>query len=79
MSMGVLSDGGSYGVPAGLMYSFPVRISADRSWEIVGGLTISEFARERMEATAAELIEEKEIAVDFLDSASSATAKEGKL
>lgn len=78
VSMGVLSDGGSYGVPAGLMYSFPVRISADRSWEIVGGLTISEFARERMEATAAELLDEKEIAVDFLESAS-ATAKEGKL
>ena len=65
--MGVLSDG-SYGVPKDIVYSFPVRIKSDGSFEIVQGLTISDFAREKMELTAKELVEEKEAAVEFLTS-----------
>ena len=63
--MGVVSDG-SYGIPKDLVYSFPVRINTDRSYEIVQGLTISDFAREKMEVTAKELTEEKNAAADFL-------------
>ena len=57
-SAGVLSDG-SYGVPEGLIFSFPVT-SRNGAWEIVQGLELSPFARERIDATAAELVEERE-------------------
>ena len=57
-SAGVLSDG-SYDVPEGLMFSFPVT-SRHGSWELVQGLELSPFARERIDATAAELVEERE-------------------
>ena len=67
MSMAVMSDG-SYGMPEGVVYSFPVRTAADHSWEIVKDLSISDFAREKMEKTAQELVEEKETALSFLTS-----------
>jgi malate dehydrogenase len=57
-SMAVVSDG-SYDVPEGLIYSFPVT-TKDGEWEIVQGLEIDEFSRGRMDATAAELIEERD-------------------
>ncbi|QLQ11965.1 MAG: malate dehydrogenase [Nocardioidaceae bacterium] len=58
VSMAVRSDG-SYDIPEGLIYSFPVT-TKDGNWEIVGGLEINEFSREKMDATAAELIEERD-------------------
>jgi malate dehydrogenase len=58
VSMAVASDG-SYGVPEGLVYSYPVTTSGG-SWEIVQGLEINDFSRARMDATAAELTEERE-------------------
>ena len=57
MSMAVRSDG-SYGVPEGLIYSFPVT-TRDGDWEIVQGLEIDDFSRGRMDATAAELEDER--------------------
>lgn len=66
-SMGVISDGNSYGIPNDLMYSFPVRIK-NRKWEIVEGLSISDFARSKMDATANELVEERDVASEFLSS-----------
>ncbi|XP_071799837.1 malate dehydrogenase, cytoplasmic-like [Asterias amurensis] len=64
VSMGVFSDG-SYGIPEGLIYSYPVKISG-KEWSIVQGMEISDFAREKMDATAKELMEEKEAALSFL-------------
>jgi len=58
VSMGVVSDG-SYGIEAGLIYSFPVAINADHSYSIVQGLQVDDFAREKMDATMKELLEEK--------------------
>jgi malate dehydrogenase len=58
VSMAVCSDG-SYGVPAGLMSSFPVTI-ADGRWSIVQGLEINEFSQARIDKTVAELEEERE-------------------
>jgi malate dehydrogenase len=58
VSMAVPSDG-SYGVAEGIVYSFPVRCK-DGRWEIVQGLDISDFSRERMQATEAELLEERD-------------------
>ena len=64
VSMAVPSDG-SYGVPEGIVYSFPVRCQ-DGRWEIVQGLEISDFSRERMKATEAELLEERDGVKDLL-------------
>jgi malate dehydrogenase len=58
VSMAVVSDG-SYDVPEGLVYSYPVTTSAG-SWEIVQGLEIDDFSRGRMDATANELVEERD-------------------
>ena len=56
-SAGVVSDG-SYGVPAGLVSSFPVT-SEGGDWQIVEGLEIDEFSRARIDASVAELAEER--------------------
>lgn len=58
VSMGVLSDG-SYGIQEGLIYSFPCRCK-NGQWEIVQGLEINEFSREKMQATEQELAEERD-------------------
>jgi malate dehydrogenase len=70
VSMAIASDG-SYDVPAGLIYSFPVTC-AQGEWKIVQGLlsrmrrfvdilgwSVSEFSRKKLEATTTELLEEK--------------------
>jgi len=54
----VHSDG-SYGIPEGLVYSYPVT-TKDGDWEIVQGLEIDDFSRGKMDATAAELVEERD-------------------
>ncbi len=58
VSMGVPSDG-SYGIPKGLIFSFPV-ICKNGDYEIVKGLEIDEFGQSKIDATQAELEEEKE-------------------
>jgi malate dehydrogenase len=63
VSMAIPSDG-SYGIAEGIIYSFPVRC-ANGQYEIVQGLDISDFSRERMSATEQELIEERD-AVEHL-------------
>jgi malate dehydrogenase len=67
-SMGVWSDG-SYGIPKDLIYSVPVYIKPGGSWTLVKGLKSSDFAKEKMEATAKELVEERDMAVAFLSTA----------
>lgn len=57
VTMGIPSDG-SYGIPEGVMYGFPVTC-ADGRYEIVQGLPIDEFSRERMALTLKELEEER--------------------
>jgi len=57
VSMAVASDG-SYGVPEGLIYSYPVTTSGG-NWEIVEGLEVNDFSRRKMDATAAELFDER--------------------
>jgi malate dehydrogenase len=58
VSMAVVSDG-SYGVPEGLISSFPVT-TKDGAWEIVQGLEIDDFSRGRIDASTAELADERE-------------------
>lgn len=57
VSMAVPSDG-SYGIPEGIVYSFPCRCKGGK-WSIVQGLEISEAARKMMDATAKELQDEQ--------------------
>jgi malate dehydrogenase len=64
-SAGVVSDG-SYGIPAGMIYSFPLRSGDGRSWSIVQGLPIDDDARKRLDASAAELQAERDAVKDLL-------------
>jgi malate dehydrogenase len=64
VSMAVPSDG-SYGIADGVIYSFPCT-TKDGAYEIVQGLDTSDFSRERMDATDAELREEREAVADLL-------------
>jgi len=57
VSMAIPADG-SYGVEPGIVFSFPVRCSAG-AYEVVQGLKIDDFSRERMAATETELREER--------------------
>ena len=60
--MGVPSTG-VYGIEKDLIYSFPVRIT-DGKATIVDGLDINDFAREKMDITMKELVEEKNAALE---------------
>jgi len=64
VSMAVPSDG-SYGIPEGYMFSFPVKCSGGK-YEIVQGLNVDDFSRSKLDLTLAELKEEKESAFAFL-------------
>ncbi|MGH3690117.1 MAG: malate dehydrogenase [Microbacterium sp.] len=57
-SAGVVSHG-EYGVPEGLISSFPVR-SVDGEWQIVEGLELTDWARTRVDVSVAELLQERE-------------------
>jgi malate dehydrogenase len=59
-SVCVVSDG-SYGVPAGLVSSFPVASDGNGGWSIVQGLDVNPFLREKIAATVKELEGEREI------------------
>jgi malate dehydrogenase len=64
VSMGIPSDG-SYGIPEGVIYSYPV-ICRGGQYEIVQGLDIDAFSRARMDATLKELLEERDGVKDLL-------------
>ena len=57
-SAAIMSDG-SYFVPEGLISSFPVTSTGGR-WQIVQGLEVDEFSRRRIDASVAELVEERD-------------------
>lgn len=63
-SMAVPSDG-SYGIPEGLVYSFPVTCK-NGEWSIVQGLSIDDYSRAKMIATQKELEEERDAVLKIL-------------
>lgn len=65
VSMAVLSDG-SYGIKQGLYFSFPVRCSGNGEYEIVSDLKMDSFSTKYINATEAELMAEREEAIDIL-------------
>jgi malate dehydrogenase len=64
-SAAVVSDG-SYGIPAGLIYSYPLVSKGKSAWSIVPGLPIDEEARQRLDASAAELVSERDAVKELL-------------
>jgi len=64
VSMGIPSDG-SYGVPEGVIYGFPVTCR-NGQYERVKGIEISAFSRARMDATHKELLEERDAVKDLV-------------
>ena len=64
VSMAVPADG-SYGIAAGVVFSYPVSVS-NGDYRIVQGLALDEFSRQRLDATYAELREEREGVKDLL-------------
>jgi malate dehydrogenase len=64
-STAVVSDG-SYGIPSGLIYSFPLTSRGDGAWSIVPNVPIDEDARKRLDASAAELVSERDAVKDLL-------------
>jgi len=63
VSMAIPSDG-SYGVPEGLMSSFPVTTS-DGEYSIVQGLDIDDYSRAKIDASVAELAEERDTVAEL--------------
>ena len=63
VSMAVVSDG-SYGVPEGLISSFPVT-TKDGNWTVVTGLEIDEFSRGRIDKSTAELADERKAVTEL--------------
>jgi malate dehydrogenase len=63
-SVAVCSEG-SYGIEQGLISSFPVRVRSGK-WEIVQGLPINDFSRAKIDASVAELKEEKSLVSDLI-------------
>lgn len=57
-SVAVSSDG-SYGIPTGMIFSFPIVSKGNAQWEIVKGLELAPFSKEKIAATLKELDEEK--------------------
>jgi malate dehydrogenase len=64
VSMAVPSDG-SYGIPEGVIYSYPVTCK-NGEYSIVQGLSVSDFSREKMSATHKELLEERDGVKDLI-------------
>lgn len=63
-SVAVSSDG-SYDIPEGLMFSFPIR-SDGQNWTIVQGMELNEFSQQKVDATKQELLEEQEAVQELL-------------
>lgn len=57
VNMAVVSKG-EYGVPEGLVFSFPVTVEQGR-WTIVPNLAVDDFAKEKIQLTTKELEEER--------------------
>jgi malate dehydrogenase len=64
-SAAIVSDG-SYGIPAGLIYSYPLTSPGDGTRAIVTGVTIDDEARGRLDASAAELVSERDAVKELL-------------
>ena len=65
-STAILADGNPYGVPDGIIFSFPVRTDGSGALHIVEGLELSAYAQEKLRISAEELQKEREAVADLL-------------
>ncbi len=65
VSMAVPSSG-QYGVPEGIIFSFPCRVGVNGQWSVVEGVEFDAFGQEKVQATLAELQEEAAVIQDLL-------------
>ncbi|TVQ99878.1 MAG: malate dehydrogenase [Deltaproteobacteria bacterium] len=65
VSMAIPSDG-SYGIPEGLIFSFPCRITAPWTYEIVQGIELNDFSQAALAKTTEELVSERDAVKDML-------------
>ena len=65
-SVAVCSDGKHYGVEKGLITSFPIHTEDGKQWTIVSGLPINDFSRSRIDASNAELHEERALVSELI-------------
>lgn len=65
-SAAIPSDGNPYGIPDGLIYSFPLRSPGDGTVTMVEGLELSDYAREKLWTSAEELQNERDAVSDIL-------------
>lgn len=66
-SAAVPSDGNSYDVPGGLIFSFPVRSDGNGGYEINKDVSLSEYAKTKISKTVKELMDEREVIKDLLN------------
>ncbi len=66
VSMAIPSDGNSYGIPEGLIYSFPCEVDIYGNYHVVQGLSITESAKAKMMKSAQELLDERAAIADLL-------------
>ena len=59
VSAAVISDGNPYGIPDGLIFSFPVRSDGSGDYRVVGGVDVSDYARKKLDITTEELVGER--------------------
>jgi len=55
VSMGVIVEGGAYGIDGDLCFSYPCNVNSNGEWEIVKDLEINEFSRAKLDASMKEL------------------------
>ncbi len=65
-SVAVCSPGDAYGIEAGLITSFPIRTGDGKSWQIVPDVKVNDFSRSKIDASVAELREEKSLVADLI-------------
>lgn len=65
-SAAVPSDGQQYGIPKGLIFSFPIKAKANGEYEIIQGMDLSDYARTMIKKTTDELLAEREVVKDLL-------------
>lgn len=62
VSMGVIAEGGKYGVDGDLCFSYPCNVE-NGEWKVVEGLEVNEFSQAKIKATEKELQEERQMAL----------------
>ena len=65
-SCAVPSDGNSYGVPSGLIFSFPCRSHGNGKYEIIRDLPLSDYAKKKIDETTKELLAERDVVKELL-------------